>query len=64
MGLGDPLYSAISPAMATFFNEELAEVNAYDPERAKALLEEAGYSNLSFTFDLPAPIRYTLMLVK
>ncbi|NLY10868.1 MAG: hypothetical protein GX020_04170 [Firmicutes bacterium] len=54
-GLGDPLYSAISPAMATFFNEELAEVNAYDPERAKALLEEAGYSNLSFTFELPAP---------
>lgn len=53
-GFAQPLYSGISPAMSAFFNDSLADVNPYDPERARELLREAGVSGLHFTLTLPA----------
>ena len=53
-GLGTPLDSALSPAMAGFYNDNLAEVNPYDPARAKELLKEAGQEDLRLTLTLPA----------
>ncbi len=54
-GHGDPIYSGISPAMSEFYHPNLSEVLAYDPEQARALLVEAGYTSLNLTLDLPAP---------
>ncbi|HPT82317.1 MAG TPA: ABC transporter substrate-binding protein [Limnochordia bacterium] len=53
-GQGVLLDSALSPAMAQFYNDQLGEVNAYDPEQARKLLQEAGQENLRFTLTLPA----------
>ena len=53
-GHGTLLDSALSPVMASFFNDSLGEVNPYDPHRAKELLEEAGHEDLSLTLTLPA----------
>ncbi|HHY10101.1 MAG TPA: hypothetical protein GX528_05995 [Firmicutes bacterium] len=53
-GRGQILHSGISPAMAEFYNTELAAVNPYDPKEAQALLKEAGRENLHFTLVLPA----------
>ncbi len=51
---GDKIFSGLSPAMPTFHHDQLEELVPYDPERAKQLLKEAGYSNLKLTVDLPA----------
>ena len=53
-GYGKPLDSGISPAMAVFYNDELSDVNPYDPKQAQTLLREAGLEDLSFTLVLPA----------
>lgn len=53
-GYAEPLYSGVSPAMPTFFNDNLADVNPYDPDRARELLREAGAENLRFTLTLPS----------
>lgn len=53
-GQGEILHSGLSPAMAEFYNPNLAEINPYDPQKAQALLEEAGQENLNFTLVLPA----------
>ncbi|MGI6652163.1 MAG: ABC transporter substrate-binding protein [Limnochordia bacterium] len=53
-GHGALLDSALSPSMAGFYNDQLREVNPYNPELAKELLKEAGQENLSFTLTLPA----------
>jgi len=53
-GHGTKLDSALSPSMAEFYNNNLAQVNPYDPQRAKELLAEAGQENLKFTLTLPA----------
>ena len=53
-GHGTLLDSALSPSMAGFYNDDLSEVNPYDPELARKLLQEAGQENLSFTLTLPA----------
>lgn len=53
-GLGTILDSALSPAMAGFYNDSLAEVNPYDPAKAKELLKDAGQENLKLTLTLPA----------
>lgn len=34
---------------------DLTKVNAYDPDKARALLKEAGVSNLELTITLPPP---------
>ncbi|MDI9458972.1 MAG: ABC transporter substrate-binding protein [Bacillota bacterium] len=53
-GEGAILDSALSPAMAGFYNNNLSDVNPYDPKRAKELLREAGQEGLRFTLTLPA----------
>lgn len=53
-GHGALLDSALSPSMATFYNPDLSTINAYDPERARQLLAEAGHSDLQLTLTLPA----------
>ncbi len=45
-GIGDPLYTPLSPNIKEFSREaeEIGKkVNSYDPEKAKKLLEEAGW---------------------
>lgn len=53
-GQGILLDSALSPAMAGFYNDQLGEVNPYDLEQARELLRAAGQENLRFTLTLPA----------
>lgn len=53
-GHGVELHSALSPAMAEFYNDQLAQINAYDPQRAKDLLKEANQGDLHLTLALPA----------
>lgn len=53
-GHGTLLDSALSPAMAGFYNDNLSDENAYNPIKAKELLAEAGQEDLSLTLTLPA----------
>ncbi|NLJ79559.1 MAG: ABC transporter substrate-binding protein [Firmicutes bacterium] len=53
-GQGQILHSGLSPAMPQFYNPDLGSVNPYDPQKARALLREAGQENLKFTLVLPA----------
>lgn len=53
-GQAEPLYSGISPAMPEFYNDQLQDALPYNPERAKALLKAAGYSQLQLTMALPS----------
>ncbi|QCO54419.1 ABC transporter substrate-binding protein [Pseudorhodobacter turbinis] len=53
-GYGTPIGSHFSPANP--FYEDLTELFPYDPEKAKALLAEAGHPN-GFTFDFKVPTR-------
>jgi peptide/nickel transport system substrate-binding protein len=52
-GHGVKLDSALSPAMAGFYNDQLSKVNSYDPVQAQALLQEAGQEQLHLTLTLP-----------
>ncbi|MDI9419996.1 MAG: hypothetical protein GX228_01100 [Firmicutes bacterium] len=54
-GQGEKLYSGLSPAMPEFYNAGLENLLPYDPARAQALLNDAGYANLELTMTLPAP---------
>jgi len=52
-GLSDPTGTMISPQVHGW-TKELAQRVPYDPDRARALLKEAGYENgLNFTLDCP-----------
>lgn len=51
---GTLLHSALSPSMASFYNDSLGDVNPYNPEQAKELLKEAGQDDLALTLTLPA----------
>src|SRR5690554_5670284 len=52
-GLSAPTGTMIAPQV-NGWSEELAKRESYDPEKAKALLKEAGYENkLNFTLDCP-----------
>lgn len=53
-GHGTTLNSGLSPAMAAFYNENLGEINPYDPVQARALLQEAGQEQLRLTLVLPS----------
>ena len=47
-GVGDPLYTPLAPTVMGFDKESEEQgktVNGYDPERAKKLLEEAGWTD-------------------
>ena len=44
-GHGSPLYGPPTTSDSPFYNKDLANAFSYDPEKAKALLTEAGYPN-------------------
>ncbi|MGE4243880.1 ABC transporter substrate-binding protein [Ramlibacter sp.] len=52
-GFGTPIGSYYPPSAPGYV--DLTKVNAYNPEQAKALLKEAGVSNLELTITLPPP---------
>ncbi len=53
-GLGTIIGSHMSPAEPYYI--DLSDTYAYDPERARELLAEAGYADgLTFSFELPEP---------
>lgn len=47
-----------SPVMSFYYNDELTDYYAYDPQRAKELLQEAGYQDLSFGVRVPAEYKF------
>jgi ABC-type transport system substrate-binding protein len=49
-GYGKPLGGVPMPATSPFHNDETAEVFNYDPEKARALLKEAGAEGLEIEF--------------
>lgn len=52
-GFGAPIGSYYPPSAPGYV--DLTKVNAYDPEKAKALLKEAGVNSLDVTITLPPP---------
>jgi len=53
-GYGEKIGSALIPGISTYYNAELAEAYPVDLDKARSLLEQAGYSNLSFTIRAPS----------
>lgn len=54
-GYATKLYSNFSPILGEFYNDKLKGENQFSPEKAKALLAEAGYHNgFSVTITVPA----------
>jgi peptide/nickel transport system substrate-binding protein len=53
-GHGIPVGSSMIPSMGKYVVPELLEVYKPDAEKAKALLKEAGYENLSFSITVPS----------
>lgn len=56
-GYATKLYSNFSPIMESYYNSELEGSYEWDPEKAKALLKEAGYEN-GFSITLTVPANY------
>lgn len=56
-GYASPVYSNFSPAMPLYYNEETETVYSYDPDKARALLTEAGYPE-GFTATVKVPALY------
>ncbi|WP_374669548.1 ABC transporter substrate-binding protein [Ramlibacter sp.] len=52
-GYGVPIGSYYPPSAPGYI--DLTKVNAYDPDKARALLKEAGVNNLEVTITLPPP---------
>ena len=57
-GHGTKLGSSMYPAFGKYFDDSLTDYYTYDPEKAKALLAEAGYAN-GFDMTIIAPSNYT-----
>jgi peptide/nickel transport system substrate-binding protein len=54
-GKGEQLGSSMFPNFRKYYLPELNDTYSYDPEKAKELLEEAGYADgLSFTITVPS----------
>lgn len=56
-GHGTKVGSSMYPAFGKYFNASLADAYPYDPEKAVALLEQAGYPD-GFSFTIKAPSNY------
>ncbi len=56
-GYGSPIGSSMYPAFGKYFDESLTNYYTYDPEKAKALLAEAGYPN-GFDMTITVPSNY------
>lgn len=52
-GFGAPIGSYYPPSAPGYV--DLSKVNAFDPDKARALLKEAGVNNLELTITLPPP---------
>lgn len=57
-GHGTKLGSSMYPAFTKYFDDSLTDYYAYDPEKAKELLAEAGYAD-GFDLDITVPSNYT-----
>ena len=57
-GHGTKLGSSMYPAFTKYFDDSLTDYYDYDPEKAKALLAEAGYAD-GFTMSITVPSNYT-----
>ena len=53
-GHGTPVGSSMFPAFGKYFMPELTDYYQPDAAKAKSLLKEAGYENLSFTITVPS----------
>ncbi len=56
-GFATELYSNFSPILKEFYNDRLSDVNAFNINRAKELLKEAGYEN-GFDVSITVPANY------
>lgn len=56
-GNGTVIGSNMFPGLANYYNEEVASLYTVDVDKAKALLEEAGYAD-GFTFTITVPSNY------
>ena len=56
-GYGSPIGSSMYPAFGKYFDEELIDYYEYNPEKAKALLTEAGFPE-GFAMTITAPSNY------
>ena len=57
-GESSPLFTGMSPAMGKYYNESLENTFTYDPDRAIALLAEAGYPE-GFQATVTVPSNYS-----
>ena len=56
-GYGSLVGSSMYPSLSKYFDESLTDTYTYDPEKAKALLAEAGYPD-GFAMTITAPSNY------
>ena len=56
-GAGTPIGSSMFPAFGKYYDDTLKDVYATDTDRAKELLQEAGYAD-GFTFTVRVPSNY------
>ncbi len=57
-GKGEELGSSMFPNFRKYYLPELNDTYSYDPDRAKELLEDAGYSEGTLSFTITAPSNY------
>ena len=56
-GKGEIIGSNMFPGFAKYYNEDLADLYSYDPDKAISLLNDAGYPD-GFTFTITVPSNY------